>query len=334
MRHAVVRGGRVRRVRRAAVLAALALAHLSLPAVGGAVPRGFDIDIDDRNDPVRPGEEAIYELRIENSLLAVAPGVVVTDFLPPGTSFVGAWRAFDWVGVPAIVYPDRVELSIGDLESCGAIGLPPCRDVWLALRVDPGVSPGSVLENRVVMTSSDPDRFKPHQSRIFTSVGTAAIRVARVMLPPTAIGRDTVSVEADLARQGRRTPADGAPPTLDPTLGVRVRLREPGGATALDLVVPGTAFRCRNSVSIRCRLADPAAWRPRGLDRFDVFLPATRTRRNNAHVLVRTTNISLPDDFGPTVEIVVESDGTAWSDEAELKSGPGRLTYAHQQSDP
>ena len=326
-----LRGG-VRRAALAFGLAAGLAIAASTPA--RAVPRGFDIDIDDRNDPVRPGEFAVYELAIENSLLAVAPGVVVTDLLPPGTSFVEARRAPDWALVPATVFADRVELSLGDLASCGAVDLPACRDVWVTLRVDPGVPPGTVLQNQVVMTSSDPTRFPSHRSRIYTSVGTAAIRTARVLVPPTAVGRDTVSADADLARDGRRSPLDPAPSTLDPRNGMRVVLREPGGAVALDVELPGSAFRCRGTGSVRCRLENPSAWRALGLDRLDVFLPDVGSQRNGAQVLVRTARTTLPDDFGPGLEIVVESAGTTWSDEATLTVGSGRLSYSKKQSDP
>ena len=320
--------------RRAAIalVAALALGAACAPA--HAVPRGFDIDLDDRNDPVRPGDLAVFELAIENSLLATAPGVVVTDLLPPGTSFVEARRAPDWSLVPATVFPDRVELALGDLPSCGAIDLPACRDVWVTLRVDAGVAPGTVLENRVVMTSTDPVGFRTHQSRIFTSVGPAAIRTARVLLPPTATGRDTVAVEADLARDGRTSPSAPAPATLEPLDGLRVVLREPGGTVALDVALPGSAFKCRGTSSRRCRLSDPAAWRSSGLERLDVFLPDVSNQRNGAGVLVRTTRTSLPDDFGPELELLVESNGGSWSDVATLKAGSGRLSYAHKQSDP
>ena len=198
-----------------------------------AVPRGFDIDLDDRNDPVRPGDRAVYELAIENSLLAVAPGVVVTDLLPPGTSFVEARRAPDWSLVPATVFADRVELSLGDLPSCGAVDLPACHDVWITLRVDAGVAPGTMLENRVVMTSTDPGDFPTHRSRIFTSVGSAAIRTARVLMPTTATGRKWTTRPCTVAERptaptrwpcgwrltgrGRCTPAGASSGTTAPT---------------------------------------------------------------------------------------------------------------------
>ena len=321
---------------RASLACALVVATaLALPARPvHAVPRGFDIDLDDRNDPVRPGDRAVYELAIENSLLAVAPGVVVTDLLPPGTSFVEARRAPDWSLVPATVFADRVELSLGDLPSCGAVDLPACHDVWITLRVDAGVAPGTMLENRVVMTSTDPGDFPTHRSRIFTSVGSAAIRTARVLMPTTATGRDTISVEADLARDGCNSPAAPAPATLEPLDGLRVVLREPSGTVALDVALPGAAFKCRGTSARRCRLADPAAWRSSGLERLDVFLPEVSSQRNGAGLLVRTTRTSLPDDFGPDLELLVESGGEAWSDVATLKAGSGRFSYAHKQSDP
>ena len=95
-----------------------------------------------------------------------------------------------------------------------------------------------------------------------------------------------------------------------------------------------TPRRACGTSARRCRRADPAAWRSSGLERLDVFLPEVSSQRNGAGLLVRTTRTSLPDDFGPDLELLVESGGEAWSDVATLKAGSGRFSYAHKQSDP
>lgn len=313
------------------ILTLIALVLVAPPRA--AAQRVFDVDLDDRNDPVRPGEDVVYEIDVENSRTFSAPDVVVTDFLPPGTSYIAAYRAPDYAEIPAWIFSDRVEWHLGALESCGHIDLPPCRDIWAVIRVGAGVDPGTVLHNLVTMTSSDAVNFPAHQDQTYTSVGSAAIRKARISLPIVP-GRDRVSAEADLGRDGRRTPFDPATPTIDPTEGVRVILSEPGGATALDITVPGSAFRCIGTASVRCRLADPKAWRPLGLDRLNIFLPLIHLQRNNAQVIVRSGQLSLPDSLGPVLELTIESGGETYTDVATLEPGANRLVYAHKQSEP
>src|SRR5581483_2038862 len=306
---------------------------LAAPLRAEAQTKLFDLDLDDRTDPVRPGENVVYEVNTENGRSFDAPDVVITDFLPPGTTYVSAHRAPDYAEIPAQVFSDRVEWHIGALEPCGRVGFPPCRDIWATFHVGGGVAPGTVLTNHVEMTSSDPANFPLHQDTTYTSVGTAAIRRAKVTFPVLA-GRDRVTVEADLARDGRSTPFDPAPPTIDPTQGIRVVLSEPGGATALDVTVPGSAIKCIGSASTRCRLDDPRVWRPLGLARLTVFLPLPFLQRRNAQVIVRTSQISLPDDFGPVVQLRIESGSDVYTDVAELTPGPNRLVYSHKQNVP
>jgi uncharacterized repeat protein (TIGR01451 family) len=59
-----------------------------------ALEREFPLDVDlaDRVDPVPPGGDIVYEIELENFTDQAAPDVVVTDFLPPGTTFVSAYR--------------------------------------------------------------------------------------------------------------------------------------------------------------------------------------------------------------------------------------------------
>jgi uncharacterized repeat protein (TIGR01451 family) len=321
-------------VRAAAIGAAIAVSLLDAPLTRPAfAARGFDIDLDDRVDPVRPGEEIVYEIGIENSFETPAPDTIVTDFLPPGTTYVAAYRQPDYAEIPAEVDSGVVRWHLGDEPSCGNVGLPPCRDIWAVLRVDDDVAPGTVLMNHVEMTSSDPVNYPTHQDTTYTSVGSAAIRNAKVTFPRTP-GRDRITVRADLARSGLQTPSSPPPPTLDPSAGVHIMLREPGQAPVLDIDVPGSALRCSGTVARHCQLDDPSLYRPLGLDRLTIFLPFLLQQRNNAQVLVRTASLTLPDDFGPDLELTIDSGGVTYVDDATLRAAPNRLTYLHTQAEP
>lgn len=303
----------------------------AVPARAGTVL--FDVDVDDRVDPVRPGDELVYEIEIENSRPEPAPDVVVTDFLPPGTTFVAAYREPDWAEVPAEVLPGEVRLHLGDEPGCGQVGLPPCNTIWATVRVDDGVAPGTVLANRVEMSSSDPLAFPTHRSVVYTSVGSAAIRKAWIVFPGQP-GRDRITVDVDLARAGLRTPLHPRTPTIDLADGIRVKLGEPGAAPVVDVTVPGSAFVCSGTGSRSCRLADPAAFRPLGLHTLVVFLPAKLLQRNNARLRAHTAALSLADDFGPVLEVRVESGGVEYVDIAQMRPGRDRLSYTHKQTKP
>ena len=322
------------RFRAAAIGAALAGALLVAPlAAESFAARGFDIDLDDRVDPVRPGEEIVYEIGIENSFESPAPDTIVTDFLPPGTTYVAAYRQPDYALVPAEVDSGVVRWHLGDEPSCGNLGLPPCRDIWAVVRVDSDTAPGTVLMNHVQLTSSDPTNYPTHMDIAYTSVGSAAIRNAKVSFPRTP-GRDRITIRADLARSGLATPTSPPTATIDPLAGVRIVLGEPGQVPVLDLTVPGSALRCSGTVARHCQLDDPRLYRPLGLDRLTIFLPFLLQQRNNAQVMVRTAALSLADDFGPDLELTIESAGVAYVDQATPHVVVNRLTYRHTQAEP
>jgi hypothetical protein len=111
-------------------------------------------------------------------------------------------------------------------------------------------------------------------------------------------------------------------------------IREVGGPAVVDVSIAASDLRCSGASALRCRLDDPAAFRPLGLDRILLFLPHELTQRSNAQILVRTAALSLPDDFGPEIELVIESDGVTYDDTAQLLPAPHRLTYRHPQSSP
>jgi hypothetical protein len=116
--------------------------------------------------------------------------------------------------------------------------------------------------------------------------------------------------------------------------GVRVRLGETGKTPVVDVTVPGSAFKCSGAASQRCRLADPQMWRPLGLDRLNFFLPYPQIQRNNAHVLVRTINLSLPPDIGSDLKLTIDAAGQSYTDNALFVRKANRLSYLHNQSLP
>jgi len=193
-----------------------------------ALEREFPLDVDlaDRVDPVPPGGDIVYEIELENFTDEVAPDVVVTDFLPPGTSFVSAYRQPAWNEVPVEVEPGLVRLLVGSVEPCDLGDTARCRDVWLALHVDESVSVGTVVENRVRIESSDPVRYPTNETSKRTTVATAKIDTARLLVGEP--GRDGFTVRVDIGRSGLRRAIDPPTPTIDPSGGLFLRVGAPG----------------------------------------------------------------------------------------------------------
>jgi hypothetical protein len=298
-----------------------------------AVARPLDVTIDDRVDPAPVGEEIVYEIDVEVTAATPAPGVVVVLHLPPGTTFLSARRQPDFALIDGDVSGDQVTFDLGDEPPCDKPVLPACAAIWALVRVEPSVDPGTVLAATATISSSDPASFPPDSHTVYTSVGSLAIRKGRVNFAAIE-GRDRVQLEADVGRTGWESPLVDPPPTLDLSNGIRVRLGEAGEPPVLDVTVPGTAFKCRGLASVRCTLADPAAWRPLGLDRLTVLLRYDYLQRNNANVLVRTYNLALPSDFGPELSLTLDADGVTYDDTAELVPKGNRLIYTHLQNKP
>jgi len=300
----------------------------------------LDIDIDDRVDPVRPGEEIVYEIEIENFTSQVAPDVVVTDTLPPGTSFVVAHREPDWAEVPAQVFADRIELPLGGVDPCDRPGVPRCRDIWLTLRVDPGVHPGTRLENAVAVESSDSTTYPRTEADTITAVGSAAIRhaVLRVGRP----GRDRAVVDADLARTGLRTRLDPPTPNLDLSAGLTVRLALPGGSTLVDLTVPASALRCSNPSAdpnrfTNCTVRDRQLLASAGVQHLQLTLRALLpVQRNNARIRLRAQRLTAPPDESAQLELTLEAGSETYTDTVPLAAvgGGGTRSYTRSQGEP
>lgn len=308
-------------------------ACLLLACADGAVARSLDVSLDDRVDPVPAGADLVYELDLDVTADAPAPDVRLTLTLPAGTSFVSAVRQPDYAPIAADVVGSEVRFDLGAEPSCNGKNIPACAAIWARVHVDGSVDPGTVLAATVVATSSDPGSFPTDTHTAYTSVGTLAIRKGRVNFSATP-GRDRIQFEADVGRAGWPSPDDPLPPTLDIAGGVRVRMGESGAPPAVDVTVPYEAFTCIGSAAIRCRLASPKAWRPLGLDRLNVFFPLAYQQRNNASVLVRSYDLSLPDDAGPEMTLTIDAGGETYTDEALHTTAGRRLIYTHTQAKP
>jgi hypothetical protein len=308
-------------------------ALLSLALATHAAARALDVSLDDRVDPVPAGANVVYEISLDVTSSGPAPGVLITLQLPTGTTFVSAVRQPDYAPISGDVAGNEVRFDLGEEPSCNGKDIPACADIWVLLHVGGGIDPGTVLQASVVATSSDPGTFPSDSHVAYTSVGTAAIRKARVNFSAIP-GRDRMQFEADLGRDGWPSPNDPLPPTLDFSGGIRVRMGAAGSPAVVDVTVPGDAFKCSGSARRRCTLSDPSAWRPFGLDRLTISLPLDFAQRNNAGILVKSTNLALSPDIGPEMQLTVDAGGETYTDSALLTAQGRRLTYTHTQSKP
>lgn len=205
------------------------------------------------------------------------------------------------------------------------------------LRVDDHVAPGTLLENRVSISSSDPS-LPANGTSVFTTVGSAAIRVASLRVGrPT---RDALDLRADLARAGLETPLDAPPPDVDLSDGFRLRVGAVGGPPLLDVSLGFPDLKCNRwppdpARTTRCRIRDRELVSGVGLRRLDVTLrPYLSSQRNNARVAVSAKQMSIPESTGLDLEIVLEAAGEIYSDRVCLvPKRDGRLrAYARPQS--
>lgn len=323
------------------LLGVLLAASPAAAARPGSNNAPLNLDLDDRNDPVRPGEHVVYELELENRTNRVARGVVVTDVLPPGTTFVGARREPDWAEVPAVVREGEgeVDLLVGEVVPCDRPGSTPrCRDVWIVLRVDDAAAPGARIGNRVRSATDDPATFPTNEAATITTIGSAGIRAA---LARTDSARGGVALQADLARDGIASRADPPTPDIDLAGGLRLRVGPPGGTPWIDATLGPADLRCTNPGRdprrhTSCRPRDLRAAAERGIGSLEVGLrPAYAAQRINAQVRVRTTPVFLDSTGGVAVEFRLEAGGAVFEDSARLvEETPGRWRYHRTQGDP
>jgi uncharacterized repeat protein (TIGR01451 family) len=297
-----------------------------------ALERQFPLDVDlaDRVDPVPPGGDIVYEIELENFTDQAAPDVVVTDFLPPGTTFVSAYRQPAWNEVAAEVEPGLVRLLVGSVEPCDMGDTTRCRDIWLALRVDESVSAGAVVENRVRIESSDPLDYPTNEASRRTTVGTAKIDTARLLVGEP--GRDGFTLRVDIGRSGLRRAIDPPTPTIDPSGGLLLRVGAPG-TPLLELDIPPSALACTDphgnpARPIQCKLASRNAYASLGLTSLVLDLPSyVAAQRSNARLRLTGRRITIDPAIDPSLEVEIEAGGSSYSAEAPLSGTGRRRTY-------
>jgi len=327
------------RCRSAQAVVALSMCLLAAPAAAGPNDAQFPLDVDlaDRVDPVRPGEDLVYELEVENFTLVPASDVVVIDHLPPGTSFVVAHRQPDYAEVPAIVIGDQVRFELGSVAPCDQIATPRCRDLWVVLRVDPSVPEGTVVVNRVSISSSTPG-LPANEADIVTTVSSAAIR--SVKLNVGRPGRDRVQLRADFARSGLHTPLDPPTPTIDVTGGWTLRIGVPLETPLFEVTIPAGEMECSGVANpvkpIRCKLRDKKLWKPLGIVKLDFFLPGyLHAQRNNADVSLKLAGLTIPPSTGPDFELEIQAGGEEYRHVVPLAANANGtvLSYSKGQGD-
>lgn len=317
----------------------LLMAIVSLAPLAAATPalaaRNFDLKLDDRVDPVAPGDEMVFEVDVKIRGDATAPDVAVELVVAAGLAFVEARSGPSWDPIPFEIDGPAVRLDLGDESPCGDKNLPVCSEVWAVFAVDPGVAPGSVLETMATMTSSDAVLFPADSAVLYTSVGSLALRSGRAV-----VDAGSVQLRLHVGRSGMHTPFDASPPNIDLTDGLRIRFGEAGEAPVLDVFLPAEAFRCvgRGDVRLpeRCFPDDPEPWRDLGIRSLKVFKNGDFAQRINAVVRLSLDDLVLPPGFGPELAVVLDANGVTYEDVAtfEERDGGRVLVYAHTQLEP
>jgi hypothetical protein len=316
-----------------ALTALVTLSAAALPNEALAV-KSFDVKLDDRVDPVAPGDEMVFEIDVIIRGQQTVPDVAVTLTTSSALSFVEARRGPTWEVIPADVQGQSVTFELGPEEPCNDKELPPCREISAVFQVDAGTTPGSVLETGVSMTSSDPG--SPTDSAvIYTSVGSLALRNGRM---PVDAG--VVRLRAHIGRTGMHSPLDPPPPNIDLSQGLRIRFGEVGQAPVFDLLLPADALECDvrpdPRLPTRCRLVDNRAWRPLGLLRFRLYKNGDFAQLNNAVLRVTLDDLGTAVGFGPDLELTLDANGVTYTDSATFvqKDGGRLLFYDHDQFEP
>ncbi len=107
------------------------------------------------NGSLVPGGELTYWLNANNNGNSAVPGVVMTDTLPDGVTFITSTFDLGWGIQPPVTpsYNDghRVAWNLGDMAVNGQ------RDIRVQLRIDSGIAPGTVLTNCLAVSAPPGD---------------------------------------------------------------------------------------------------------------------------------------------------------------------------------
>ena len=182
----------------------------------------------DSPDPVTVGGNLTYTITATNAGPSNAASATLDDTLPPGTTFVSLSSAAGWsctappVGGTGAVSCTNPSLAAGDSV------------FTLVVKVDAGVTPGTVLTNTATAASSttDPNPGNESGTATTTVAGAADLSVVKTDSPdPVTVGSTlTYTITA-----GNAGPSSAASVTLDDTL--------PPGTTFVSLA-PAAGWSC------------------------------------------------------------------------------------------
>lgn len=164
-----------------AFLAVLAASSTGAPAGGSA---DLSVTKTDLKDPVRPGAPIDYKIAVTNAGPDTAVGVVVTDSLPPGATYVSATSTSGACSAKG----KKVTCNLGDLASG--------QGASVALRVTAPAKAGTI-DNRVDVSSATPDPVKANDS-----ASQSTVIAGRV---PTCFGKPATIVGTGAGEKLRGT---------------------------------------------------------------------------------------------------------------------------------
>ncbi|MFQ5594398.1 MAG: invasin domain 3-containing protein, partial [Anaerolineae bacterium] len=156
---------------------------------------------------VIPARMITYTLRYTNTGTLPAEGVILTDILPAGVSFIDASR-------PARVEPDRIEWDLGSVAD-GQWG-----QIIVVARVGADVRAGQDLRNTLAITTTSTESFTGDNTSVTDTlvVPDAPDSLTLDLAPTTLAVGTTVSLTVAVADQFAN-PIDGLTVTLTTTVG-------------------------------------------------------------------------------------------------------------------
>ena len=110
----------------------------------------ISVDKSDSPDPVLAGDQVTYTITAANAGPSTAQGVVLTDTLPAGTTYVSGVDG-NGATVCTLVQANQVVCAVGPLNPGQSA------TVYLTVLVAPSVPDGTVLTNQVAISATTPD---------------------------------------------------------------------------------------------------------------------------------------------------------------------------------
>lgn len=146
------------------------------------------------NVHITAGDEVTYALRVTNTGAATATGVILTDPIPPGMTFVGA------TAQPSSVSPTSVSWSLPDLPQ-GT----PTATVHVTLRSSPGAAVGEQYVNQATITSDQTGIEPSNEVTVEVVAASANITMTKTVDKVTARSGDRLTYTIAFRNDGQGT---------------------------------------------------------------------------------------------------------------------------------